>query len=47
MTKETNTLNEFKIYREGRYDKVANIKMKIRNKLPTIEAKINDFFTNH
>jgi hypothetical protein len=42
---ETNI--EFKIYRDGRYDRSANIKMKIRNKWPVVETAINNFFTNH
>ena len=43
----TNPMPEFKIYREGRYDRGANIKMKIKNQLPVMIQAIDNFFVNH
>jgi len=40
-------MENFKITRDGKYDHMANIAMKIRNKLPIIEQSINNFFEHH
>lgn len=37
-------MNNFKIYREGRYDHKAMIAMKIKNQLPIILQKLDDGF---
>jgi len=40
-------MNEFKIYRNGKYSTMDNLKFKARVKLPVILNKVDDFFVNH
>lgn len=44
MNQETNTLNNFKIYRNNKFDYKANIVLKIRTKGPVLLQKIDDGF---
>ena len=40
-------MNDFKIYRDGKYDIKANIALKVKNRLPIIINKVDNFFINH
>ena len=40
-------MENFTIYKEGQYDYIANLKIKLKKKLPVVIKTVDNFFENH